>query len=72
MSRESTNHLIPGCGTHHLAVQTQDLEASLRLYRDVLGMLVVAGCGAASVWLNFREAELAGRRAALTADTIAD
>lgn len=38
----------------------------------VLGMLVVAGCGAASVWLNFREVELAGRRAALTADTIAD
>jgi catechol 2,3-dioxygenase-like lactoylglutathione lyase family enzyme len=45
MSRESTNRLIPGCGTHHLAVQTQDLEASLRLYRDVLGMPVVAEFG---------------------------
>jgi drug/metabolite transporter (DMT)-like permease len=38
----------------------------------VVGMCIVAGCGAASVWLNFREADLAGRRAALTADTVAD
>jgi drug/metabolite transporter (DMT)-like permease len=38
----------------------------------VIGILIVAGCGAASVWLNFREAEIAGRRAALTADTVAD
>ena len=45
MSRESTNPMIPGCGTHHLAVQTQDLDVSLRLYRDVLGMPVVAEFG---------------------------
>jgi glyoxylase I family protein len=29
------------CGLHHIAVQTRDLDASLRLYRDVLGMEVV-------------------------------
>ena len=38
----------------------------------VIGILIVAGCGAASVWLNFREADLAGRQAALAADTVAD
>jgi glyoxylase I family protein len=39
------NDVIPGCGMHHIAVQTRDLEASLRLYRDVLGMPVVAQFG---------------------------
>lgn len=43
---------------------------------SVTGMLVIAACGAGSVWLNFREAEArAGSRAAmapLAADTIAD
>lgn len=34
------NTKIPGCGTHHIAIQTRDLEASLKLYRDVLGMTV--------------------------------
>lgn len=34
-------HRPPILGIHHLAVQTHDLEASLRLYRDLLGMRVV-------------------------------
>lgn len=38
----------------------------------VTGMGVIAACGAASVWLNFREAEARMRVAALTADTITD
>lgn len=32
-------------GIHHIAVQARDLEASLRLYRDVLGMPIVARFG---------------------------
>src|SRR6186997_2744882 len=40
-----TNRHIPGCGTHHIALQTLDWEASLRLYRDVLGMQIVAEFG---------------------------
>ena len=39
---------------------------------SVAGMGVIAACGAASVWLNFREAEARMRVAALTADTITD
>lgn len=34
------NTRISGCGTHHIAIQTRDLETSLKLYRDVLGMTV--------------------------------
>ena len=41
----TTNRQIAGCGAHHIAVQTKDWEASLRLYRDVLGMPVVAEFG---------------------------
>jgi glyoxylase I family protein len=41
----STNRQIPGCGTHHIAVQTRDWDASLRLYRDTLGMQIVAEFG---------------------------
>jgi glyoxylase I family protein len=41
----TTNRLIPGCGAHHIALQTRDWEASLRLYRDVLGMQIVAEFG---------------------------
>lgn len=36
------------------------------------GMAVIAACGAASVWLNFRETEARQRVAALAADTIVD
>jgi glyoxylase I family protein len=41
----TTNRLIPGCGAHHIALQARDWEASLRLYRDVLGMQIVAEFG---------------------------
>ena len=40
------NAIIAGCGTHHIAIQARDWEASLRLYRDVLGMLEVAAFAA--------------------------
>lgn len=36
----------PAIGMHHIAVQTHDLDASIRLYRDVLGMSVVNQWGA--------------------------
>lgn len=39
------NSAIPGCGTHHIAIQTRDWDASMRLYQDVLGMHVVAEFG---------------------------
>ena len=39
------NAVIAGCGTHHIAVQTRDWDASLKLYRDVLGMEFVAEFG---------------------------
>ena len=39
------NTVIPGCGAHHISIQTRDLPASLRLYHDVLGMRVVAEFG---------------------------
>ena len=41
------NQIIPGCGAHHIAVQARDWEASMKLYRDVLGMPVVAEFGSA-------------------------
>ena len=41
----TTNRQIPGCGAHHIAIQTKDWDASLRLYRDVLGMPVIAEGG---------------------------
>jgi glyoxylase I family protein len=39
------NSTIKGCGMHHVAVQARDWEASLRLYRDILGMKVAAEFG---------------------------
>ena len=39
------NSIISGCGTHHIAVQCRDMDESLKLYRDVLGMAVVAQFG---------------------------
>lgn len=39
------NNVILGGGCHHIAVQTRDWDASLKLYRDVLGMPVVAEFG---------------------------
>jgi len=45
--------MIAGGGCHHIAVQARDWEASLRLYRDVLGMPVVARFGSPErkIWL---------------------
>ena len=39
------NQVIPGCGTHHVAIQSRDWDESLRLYRDVLGMTFLAEFG---------------------------
>ena len=39
------NAVIAGCGIHHVAVQAREWEASLRLYRDVLGMEPIAEFG---------------------------
>ena len=36
------NIVIQGGGVHHIALQTRDWDASLTLYRDVLGMTEVA------------------------------
>jgi catechol 2,3-dioxygenase-like lactoylglutathione lyase family enzyme len=41
MTEHINNPLLPGGGIHHIAVRTTDLAASLRLYRDVLGMAIV-------------------------------
>ena len=37
------NRKIAGLGTHHIAVQTQDYEASVRFYTEVMGMSEVVG-----------------------------
>ena len=37
------NSKIAGLGTHHIAVQTQDYEASVRFYTEVMGMSEVVG-----------------------------
>ena len=39
------NKTIQGGGSHHIAVQTRDWDASLQLYRDVLGMETIAEFG---------------------------
>ncbi|MBZ0302620.1 MAG: VOC family protein [Anaerolineae bacterium] len=39
------NRIIQGGGLHHIAVQARDWDESLRFYRDVLGMKVVAEFG---------------------------
>ena len=45
MPTGSKNRIIQGCGSQHIAVQAHDWEASLRLYRDVLGMTIVEQWG---------------------------
>jgi len=45
MSIGTKNSVIPGGGCHHIAVQTRDWGDSMKLYRDVLGMAVVAEFG---------------------------
>jgi catechol 2,3-dioxygenase-like lactoylglutathione lyase family enzyme len=39
------NKVIQGCGSHHVAVQTRDWDASLKLYCNVLGMELVSEFG---------------------------
>jgi glyoxylase I family protein len=47
------NKVIAGGGVHHIAIQARDWDASLKLYRDVLGMPVVAQFGSPErkIWL---------------------
>ena len=37
------NQVIPGLGSHHIAIQTTDYEASVRFYTEVMGMTEVVG-----------------------------
>ena len=37
------NSKIAGLGTHHIAVQTVDYEASVKFYTEVMGMIEVVG-----------------------------
>ena len=45
MPTGTKNKIIPGCGAHHISLQTSDLAASLHLYQEVLGMEIVAEFG---------------------------
>lgn len=38
----TANQKIAGLGTHHIAVQTQDYEASIAFYTEVMGMVQTA------------------------------
>ncbi|MCY3865927.1 MAG: VOC family protein [Chloroflexi bacterium] len=37
------NKMIAGLGSHHIAIQTTDYEASVRFYTEVMGMTEVVG-----------------------------
>ena len=39
----SGNQVIAGLGTHHIAIQTVDYEASVQFYTEVMGMTEVVG-----------------------------
>lgn len=39
----SKNEAIAGLGTHHIAIQTTDYEASVAFYTEVMGMSEVVG-----------------------------
>ncbi len=45
MSSASKDTVVKTCGLHHVTVQTRDWEASVHLYKDVLGMQVAAEWG---------------------------
>lgn len=45
MSSANNNTVVKTCGLHHITIQTRDWEASLRLYREILGMQVVTEFG---------------------------
>ncbi len=53
MPAGTANDVVKGCGCHHIALQTRDWDAALRLYRDVLGMKVTARFGSPErkIWL---------------------
>ena len=40
MAYGTKNSTTPGCGFHHISIQTQTYDESMHLYRDVLGMQV--------------------------------
>lgn len=42
------NSIIKGCGAHHIALQTRDWDAAIRLYQEVLGMEIAAQWEASS------------------------
>lgn len=37
------NQVIAGLGTHHIAIQTTDYDASVKFYTEVMGMTEVVG-----------------------------
>ena len=37
------NKVIAGLGSHHIAIQTTDYEASVRFYTEIMGMTEVVG-----------------------------
>ena len=43
MTIGTKNKVIAGLGTHHIAIQTTDYEASIRFYTEVMGMTEVVG-----------------------------
>jgi catechol 2,3-dioxygenase-like lactoylglutathione lyase family enzyme len=45
MPYTNKNSIVENCRLHHVTIQARDWDASLRLYRDVLGMQVVAEFG---------------------------
>ena len=45
MSSASKDTVVKTCGIHHVTIRTRDLEASLRLYQEVMGMQLVAEFG---------------------------
>jgi catechol 2,3-dioxygenase-like lactoylglutathione lyase family enzyme len=38
MPRGIKNAAVPGCGLHHISIQTENIDESIRFYRDTLGM----------------------------------
>jgi catechol 2,3-dioxygenase-like lactoylglutathione lyase family enzyme len=40
MPTGAKNTTIPGCGFHHISIQTENIDESIRFYRDALGMTI--------------------------------
>jgi catechol 2,3-dioxygenase-like lactoylglutathione lyase family enzyme len=40
MPTGAKNKLLPGCGFHHISIQTENIDESIRFYRDALGMTI--------------------------------